>query len=411
MLSSKTIVLPIGKDIYEDFLKEKSVAHEIIQDIYESEPDFFPMEMKKFGYSLNGFTRTSKKQDDFKMRQLLINDTTYRIRPSFMLSYCRGLVSEASDGLFLKRFGVPYWALEEVFGQDKMWWYRLYISIAKHEIVGTTVYEAEDLPEDLIADEHHIRVKGKKKYVATTVGGNCFLGMAVCDGADEKSLLSGYEDFKNEACLIEEGYIPNSINTDGWMATQNAWKKMFPTIQVIECFLHAFLKVRDRATKKMEEFFQTAADKIWDAYRAESKRQLAQQIRRLREWASTKLEDSPMKQNILKLCSKKARWMKHFDFKNAHRTSNMLDRLMRSMKRHKFNAQMFHSTTKVTTDNFRSFALIYNFSPYSPSARKENKEFRSPADKLNKRKFSDNWLENLFLAANRAKFKYHCNPI
>jgi hypothetical protein len=38
------------------------------------------------------------------------------------------------------------------------------------------------------------------------------------------------------------------------MATQNVWKKLFPTIQVIECLLHAFVKVRGRATKKMEAF-------------------------------------------------------------------------------------------------------------------------------------------------------------
>jgi hypothetical protein len=65
----------------------------------------------------------------------------------------------------------------------------------------------------------------------------------------------------------------------------------------------------------------------------------------------------------------------------------------------------------VTTDNFRSFSLIYNFSPYSPSIYKDNKEFKSTADKLAKVKFADNWLENLFLAADRAKFKYHCSPL
>lgn len=407
----KTIVLPIVESIYKDWLKDRGLAHELIQDIYESEPDFFPKTMSLKGYSLNGFTRVSKKQAGFRMRQILISGENYRIRPSFMLPYCKGLVSDVSDGLFLKRFGVPFWALAHVFGYNAMWWYRLYISIGKNDIVGTTVYEAENLPSDLIADEHHIKVKGKKKYVATTVGANCFLGMSVCDGADEHSLSTGYEAFKEEACLLKGDYAPNSVNTDGWMATQNAWKKLFPTIQVIECFLHAFLKIRDRATKKLDEFFQIAADKIWNAYRAESKRELGQQIRRLREWTNEKVTDCPMKKNILKFCSKKSRWMKHLDFKNAQRTSNMLDRLMRNMKRHKINSQMFHSTTQATNNNFRAFALIYNFSPYSPAAYKEYKEYKSPSSKLNKKVFADNWLENLLLAANRAKFKYHCNPL
>lgn len=75
-------------------------------------------------------------------------------------------------------------------------------------------------------------------------------------------------------------------------------------IIIIECFLHAFLKVRDKATKKMKTLFDLSGDKIWDCYKAESKSSLAQRIRRLKEWA-TKIDKSPMQENILKLCKKK----------------------------------------------------------------------------------------------------------
>jgi len=345
------------------------------------------------------------------MRQLLINKQTYRVRPSFMLPCNKGLTEEASKALFLKKFGVPFWALAFVFGKTAMWWYRLYISLGNYDLVGTTIYEAEDLPQNLIADEHHIMVQGEKKYVATTVAKGCFLGMSVCDGADESSLIAGYQEFKTEALLVKENYEPCTVNTDGWFATQNAWTKLFVSIQVIECFLYAFLKVRDRATKKMQDFFLTASDKIWNAYRAESKRALAQQIRRLREWTNKNVVDCPMKKNILKFCKKKAKWMKHLDFQDAYRTSNMLDRLMRTMKRHKINSQMFHSTTKATTLNFRALALIHNFSPYSPSIWENKEKTCSPVTKLNQQRFADNWLENLILSANRANFKYHCNPL
>lgn len=46
----------------------------------------------------------------------------------------------------------------------------------------------------------------------------------------------------------------------------------------------------------MQPFFNTAADKIWNCYRTHSKRHLAQQIRRLREWANEKLTACPMKE-------------------------------------------------------------------------------------------------------------------
>ncbi|MEN0049549.1 MAG: hypothetical protein AAF806_20985, partial [Bacteroidota bacterium] len=391
---SKTIVLPIAEEIYEDFLKDRELAKELISDRYALYPDLFPKEML-FGYSLNGSTRTSKKQEGFVMRQILINKETYRIRPSFMLPYNKGLVSEVSKALFLKKFGVPFWALAHVFGHNPMWWYRLYLSLGHYDLVGSTIYEAEDLPQDLLADEHHIMVKGEKKYVATTAAMGCFLGMAVCDGADEASLMAGYQDFKEEALLVKPDYEPRSVNTDGWFATQNAWLKLFISIQVIECFLHAFLKARDRATKKVQAFFVTASQKIWNAYRAESKRILAQQIRRLREWTNKTVIDCPMKDNILKFCKKKAKWMKHLDFHNAYRTSNMLDRLMRVMKKHKINSQMFHSTTQATTLNFRALALIHNFSPYSPALCKRKENITSPVHKLNKKVFADDWLENL----------------
>ncbi|MEZ4888908.1 MAG: hypothetical protein R3E32_29550 [Chitinophagales bacterium] len=58
------------------------------------------------------------------------------------------------------------------------------------------------------------------------------------------------------------------------MATQNAWQKLYSNIQVIECFLHAFLKIRDRAIKKVQDYYNTAADKVWEAYRTTSKKHL-----------------------------------------------------------------------------------------------------------------------------------------
>jgi len=401
----RTILLPISPFIYEEYMQNTSYAHEIIKDCYERQKDLFPESMSG-GYCLNGKTRESKKTK-LRMRKIKTGNQTYQLRPSYILPYQKGDVIEASHGLFFIKFGVPFWALAHVFGHSSMWWYRLYISLGNADIVSTTTYEKSNLPTDLIADEHHIKVRGEKKYVATTVGGNCFLGMAVCDSASEESLGEGYGVVKEELDRLDSDYKPNSVNTDGWAATKKVWKKLYPSIILIECFLHAFLKVRDRATKKMQPFFDVAGDKIWNCYRAESKRKFSQQIRRLREWAIREVIDSPMKDNILKLCAKKDTWMKHLDYPNAHRTSNMLDRLMRAMKKHKVNSQMFHSTTQATTNNFRAFALLYNFTPSSPSVWKEKPEFKSPAARLNQKTYADNWLENLLLSAARCQFRHH----
>ena len=289
-----------------------------------------------------------------------------------------------------------------------MWWYRLYLSFSYFSIVGTTVHKAANLPTDLVADEHHIRIRGKKAYVATTAGDNCFLGMHVSWQADEISLTDSYGVYKEEALDIDPDYQPNSVNTDGWQATQNTWKSLFPNIVVLECFLHAFLKVRDRATKKLQDFFNTAGDKIWECYEAINKKSLAQKIRRLKEWATDQLPDCAMKDNILKFCKKKKRWMEHFAHPLAHRTSNMIDRLMRAMKKHAFNSQMFHGKNIYSTSrNFRAFALLYNFSPSCPAVTNKHEKLVSPAARLNGFVYHENWLQNLLIAASLGGYRNH----
>lgn len=402
---NRTIVLSFSESTYRNFMEDNELAHIVIKSSYSTYPELFPSEMSS-GYVLNGKTRRSKKIG-IQMRKIKVGSISYRIRPSFVLPYCRAKVDEVSKALFLLRFGVPFWALAFVFGRYAMWWYRLYLCLGQNSIVGTTVRMAEDLPQDILADEHHIRIRGKKGYVATTVGGGCFLGMEASWQADEASLVAAYGVFKDEAVDLSPQYQPNSTNTDGWQATQNAWKSLFPKTKVIECFLHGFIKVRDRATKKLKSYFETAADKIWNCYRAESKRSLAQQIRRLAEWATQHLPQSPMKDNILKLCKKKNKWMPHLDFPTAHRTSNMLDRLMRAMKRHAFNSQQFHANRQATSKNFRAFALLYNFAPSSKAAWDKDKKLLSPAARLNGFVYHEQWLQNLLISASLGGFRHH----
>jgi len=404
---NRTIVLPIEEKKYKRFLKDNDFAHKELKRLHTEYPELFPLNFEK-NYMLNGRTRPSKKLD-FKMRKVQVDGISYRIRPSFILSYNRAKTDDVSGALFLIKFGVPFWALAYLFGKNAMWWYRLFISLSYCNIVGTTIRDKTLIPKDIIADEHHIRILGNKAYAATTIGANCILGIDVSAKADEENLEKSYGVFKSEAEQIDPLYVPKSVGTDGWFATQKAWKSLYEKIQIIECFLHAFLKVRDRATKKLNEYFDIAGDKIWECYRAETKQSLGQQIRRLREWVNDKVPNCPMKDNILKLCKKKNKWMKHFDNPDAYRTSNMLDRLMRSMKKHAYNSQMFHGTIESTTKNFRAFALLYNFSPSCPAARIN--ELESPSARLNGFIYHENWLHNFLISASLGGNYNHRNPL
>src|SRR5512144_1345827 len=132
------------------------------------------------------------------------------------------------------------------------------------------------------------------------------------------------------------------------------------------CFLHAFLKIRDRATKALTEYFEQVRQKVWRAYRAPHKAAFAQRLRRLREWATRTLPDSAMKQHPLELCEKRAQFRRSYDHERAHRTSNLVDRLMKFLDRACFNAQYFHGTLASAELRVRALALLWNFCPSSP---------------------------------------------
>ena len=83
----------------------------------------------------------------------------------------------------------------------------------------------------------------------------------------------------------------------------------FPSVLVVECFFHAFLKIRQRATASLQAHVKKTSDRVWQLYRAEGKPvrrcgSFAQRFRRLREWDSVELPASAMSDNVLKMCAK-----------------------------------------------------------------------------------------------------------
>jgi hypothetical protein len=408
--SSFVIVMNISKDQYDCFLSNPKEARRLIDQQYELYPELFPEAMVN-GYKLNGTSRLSKKLD-LRLRKLVVGGKYYQIRPAFLLPHMRGETDDVADALFFLRFGVPFWGLAHVYGKYPMYWYRLYIAMGRNSLVGTTVRHPEQLPAHLAADEYHTKVNGEKAYGATTVAQGCILGIEVCESSSTEALQAGYGVFKKEALEVDPEYTPETVNTDGWASTQSSWKSLFPSIAIIECFLHAFIKVRDRATKSMKHCFNLLGDKIWDCYKAEKKQTFSQRIRRLGEWTKKNVPQSPMKENVLKLCNKRAQWSKYYDHPKSYRTSNMADRLMRFLDRHTFHSQKFHGTHKSATSNLRAYALIHNFTPSCPATVKKHEEKLSPAERLNGFRYHDDWLKNLMISTSMGgRRKKHRNPV
>ena len=71
-------------------------------------------------------------------------------------------------------------------------------------------------------------------------------------------------------------------------------------------------------------------EKLWQVYHSLNRRQCAQRLRRLTEWAENPKTDLPvpLRQKILGLKAKAPAFKVTFDLPQAARTSNAVDRLM-----------------------------------------------------------------------------------
>jgi hypothetical protein len=407
----RTLRLPISEKDYEHFIQNVLFARTLVDQFYQEYPEIFPFNFNK-GYVFNGLTEQSVKQAcQLRRIQLNADGVTFSIAPAFIMPYMTALTEEVEKALFLRRFNVPYWGLTHIFGRNDMFWYRLEQSFGRFDIVGTTVKSTERLPLNLLADEKHTRRQGEKQYIAMTVANECILGAEMAESASEVALTKAYGVFAQEAQAVKADYAPETVNTDGWAATQNAWKHWFPKITIILCFLHAFIKIRDRATKAMRNVFKEAADQVWNAYEATCKASFSQRLRRLQEWV-IKQEDSPMKQNVLKLCAKRDRFIQSYDHARAHRTSNMMDRLMKFFDRACFDAMYFHGTLTSGQQRVRAWAILWNFCPSSPLTVKKYSGQISPAERLNNKRYADLWLVNLLVSASmNGTSGYQQNPL
>lgn len=232
-----------------------------------------------------------------------------------------------------------------------------------------------------------------------TAAVGCFLGVGIAHAADGEALKQAYGVFQQEALQLNPDYQPESVNTDGWEGTQNAWKALFPRIHLILCFLHTVLGIQQRC-RRVEEVFHLVTDKLWHLYHSANCRQFAQRLRRVWEWAQDPKTDLPqvVRDKLLKLKAKAPQFTIAFALPEAARTSNQVDRLMNYQDRLLYAMQYFHGTWATTQQALRAMALLWNFHPYCRKVQALEPHSRSPFEDLNGFRYHDHWLRNLLIA-------------
>lgn len=249
-----------------------------------------------------------------------------------------------------------------------------------------------------MADAKPSWLQGERVSIATTAAKGCILGVSVAQSASQVDLEKAYSVFASEAQAVKAKYAPETVKTDGWQATPNAWKALFTQITVILCFLHALLKIRERAKQAFGELGQDVQRRVWEAYRATSKRAFAQRLQRLRAWAGHVLPASDLKKYTLDLCDKRDELSQSDDHEQAHHTSNRVDRLMKFLDRAFLNAQYFHGLPASVETRVRALALLWHFCPSCPETVQKHGGQAWPAERLHGKRYAENGLENLLVA-------------
>ena len=194
-------------------------------------------------------------------------------------------------------------------------------------------------------------------------------------------------------------FLLSKVRRIAFYSTIKAIKELYPDTVYLTCFLHACLKIQTNIKRSDQESAYFILNKAWECYKAKDKTSFAQRIRRLEEITKQRIADGNLKTSILNLCNKKDNFIKAYDFHNCHRTSNMLDRLMKFQNRKLDNAQHFHGKLQSANNAVRAHALLVNFCPYNSNTIRLNGGITCPFEKLNGFRYRDNWLENLLVAS------------
>jgi hypothetical protein len=369
---------------YRQFLASQFAAH----------PELFPQAFGK-GYQFHSQYHLKKQQLGLRRIKLLATGQVFTIRPSLVLPYAIARTEEVERALYLRQWGVPFEALAYVFGRSANFWERAWLQFGRCSLVGTTVKDPEKLPRHLVADEKVTWLDGQEVYVTTTCAEGCFLGVGLAREMTTEALREGYGEFKQEAQELSADYQPETVCTDGFKATRLAWQQLFPKLTLILCFLHGVLKIVERCRGVLR---RQVLDRVWNCYQATSRRQFSQRLRRVKEWALTKL-DGAVQEMTLKLYKQRQSYVTAYEHEASARTTNGVDRLMNQQDRILYSMRYLHGKGETARLALRAMALQWNFHPYGRRLREANPERQSPFADMNGFQYHDNWLHNLLIAA------------
>ena len=401
-MGHKHICLPFASEVqYREYVDAPAQYRQYLAEMLSQYPELFPQEMDQ-GFTFHDYYVSLKPDLIMRRITLITTGAVFPLRPSCVMPSMMARTDEVDKALSLRQWGGPFDALAYVFGRDAMCWYRAWLAFGRPSLLGTPVKAPHKLPSDLVADEKLTRVAKQQVSVPTTVGGGCFLGVSVVEAADTVTVERGYGACAKEAKALAPDYRPRSVCTDGWEATRQAWRGLFPKIKLVRCFLHAILKMKKHGAGPLRH---QGLDKAWQVYQAATTRQFAQRLRRVAAWTPAHLTGA-VAQMVLKRCRRRTDCTPASDGPQAHRTANAVDRLLDDQDRLLDAMRSWHSTTDSARLAVRAMALQWNVHPYGARLRRDQPARVSPFHDLNGLQYHPNWLHNLLIASSMGGLRH-----
>jgi hypothetical protein len=115
-------------------------------------------------------------------------------------------------------------------------------------------------------------------------------------------------------------------------------------------------------------------------------------------WANRTVKQPSLQKKLAKMKGKSKQFQVAYDYPEAARTSNMLDRLMNYQDRLLYTMQYFHGSKDSARQYPRAIALVGNFHPDGQRIIAKAPDRRSPFKALNGFEYHENWLRNLLIA-------------
>jgi hypothetical protein len=394
---SRQICIPMTREQYDVIWDDPAAVRNYLDSLIEEHPEIFPPSASS-GYQLHGRLPESKKLPGIRLRQIRMADGVFTVRPSFVFAYMTGTMDDLENPLLLLAVRTPVWVVTQIFGKNDMFWQRLLERMGRNSLVGTTVRVAEQMPEHCAADEHHLKWRGTKGFLAMVAAKGCILAAALTKAADEKHLSEAYGVFDREARDVDPDWQPKSVNTDGWKATRKSIIGLFPKVVLVLCFLHGFLKIRDRCRKD-----HSLHERVWDVYRAETETDFRSGLQELKQWSETQELRGPVQTALEKLFARTDDYATSYTEPDGYRTSNQVDRPMNRIGRSLYASRGLHGHQATSERRLRALCLLENFRPFAPRSNTP-REHQSPAHRLNNKTYHSNWLHNLQTSASLQGF-------